>query len=106
MNKFVTFASEIRANALVCSSVAVLLTACGGGSVDSVDAAPSAQQPQTASYTASNIAAPQQAEVSQAQDTNSAADAASTPSALTRSTDPSARRTVCKSASKSDERMA
>jgi hypothetical protein len=81
MNKFVTFASEIRANALVCSSVAVLLTACGGGSVDSVDAAPSAQRPQTASYSASNIAAPQQAEVSQAQDTNSAADNASTPSA-------------------------
>lgn len=31
MNKFVTFASEIRLNALVCSSITVLLTACGGG---------------------------------------------------------------------------
>jgi hypothetical protein len=75
MNKFVTFASEIRVSALVCSSVAVLLTACGGGSVDAIDAAPAAQQPQSASYTASNLQAPQQANTSVAQETNVVADA-------------------------------
>ncbi|RSZ59977.1 DUF1565 domain-containing protein [Massilia atriviolacea] len=32
MKKFVTFASEIRVNALLCSSMTVLLAACGGGS--------------------------------------------------------------------------
>jgi hypothetical protein len=72
MNKFVTFASEIRVNALVCSSVAVLLSACGGG-VDSAGPAQSAQQPQTAGYTSGNINASEQADPSVAQETNSAA---------------------------------
>jgi hypothetical protein len=39
MKKLVTFASDIRLNALVCSSVAVLLTACGGNTPDSMGAA-------------------------------------------------------------------
>ena len=34
MNKFVTLASEIRLNALVCSSITVLLAACGGANPD------------------------------------------------------------------------
>jgi hypothetical protein len=46
MKKLVTFASDIRLNALVCSSVAVLLTACGGNTTDGLG-----QQTQTAAYT-------------------------------------------------------
>jgi hypothetical protein len=34
MKKLVTFASDVRASALLCCSAAVLLTACGGGSSD------------------------------------------------------------------------
>ena len=63
MNKFVTFASEIRLNALLCSSAAVLLTACGG-SVDA-DPAASPQAPlQTAGVLVSSesTAAPQAAQ--------------------------------------------
>ena len=75
MIKFVTFASEFRASALVCSSVAVLLTACGGASPDQFGTAPSTAQAQTASTIASNLNAPDQASNSQAQETNSATDA-------------------------------
>lgn len=57
MNKFVTFASEYRLSTLVCSSITVLLTACGGGDVDEAPRAP-----QTAGYTATEFAAPQQAD--------------------------------------------
>ncbi|NHZ37887.1 DUF1565 domain-containing protein [Massilia rubra] len=52
MNKFVTFASEIRVNALLCSSMTVLLAACGGGSGEQ-DLSQAKQQTQTASYMAS-----------------------------------------------------
>jgi hypothetical protein len=48
MVKFVTFASEIRLNALLCSSAAVLLTACGGGT-DLDTPSTSTQASQTAS---------------------------------------------------------
>lgn len=75
MIKFVTFASEFRASALVCSSVAILLTACGGGSADQLGTAQNAVQAQTASTISSNMNAPEQASNSQAQETNSAADA-------------------------------
>ena len=34
MTKFATFASDVRVNALLCCSAAVLLTACGGGMTD------------------------------------------------------------------------
>jgi hypothetical protein len=45
MIKFVTFASEIRLNALLCSSAAVLLTACGGGNdLDTPSTPPQASQ--------------------------------------------------------------
>ena len=44
MIKFVTFASDIRVNALLCCSAAVLLTACGGGISDTDNG----QQDQTA----------------------------------------------------------
>ncbi|MFC5548442.1 DUF1565 domain-containing protein, partial [Massilia aerilata] len=44
MKKLVTFASDSRVNALLCASVTVLLTACGGGMSD----AGSGQQSQTA----------------------------------------------------------
>jgi hypothetical protein len=46
MKKLVTFASDIRVNALLCCSAAVLLTACGGGSSDTA----TGQQTQTAAY--------------------------------------------------------
>ena len=56
MIKFVTFASEIRLNALLCSSAAVLLTACGGGAdPDTPSSIPQASQ--TASDTVSREAA-------------------------------------------------
>jgi hypothetical protein len=34
MKKLVTFASDLRLNALLCCSATVLLTACGGGLTD------------------------------------------------------------------------
>lgn len=77
MNQFLTFASEFRVSALVCSSVAVLLSACGGGA-DPAGLSQSAQQPQTAGYTTGNIDASEQADPAPAQDTHSAA-AASAP---------------------------
>ncbi|NHZ66686.1 choice-of-anchor Q domain-containing protein [Massilia genomosp. 1] len=49
MNKLVTFASEIRVNALLCSSMTVLLAACGGGSGEQ-DLSQAKQQTQTAGY--------------------------------------------------------
>ncbi|HEX8613694.1 MAG TPA: DUF1565 domain-containing protein [Telluria sp.] len=55
MNKFVTFASEIRVNALLCSSMTVLLAACGGGSGDQ-DLSQAKQQTQTAGYMVSTEA--------------------------------------------------
>jgi hypothetical protein len=56
MIKFVTFASEIRLNALLCSSAAVLLTACGGGNdLDTPSSPPQASQ--TASEIVSREAA-------------------------------------------------
>jgi hypothetical protein len=54
MTKFVTFASEIRLNALLCSSAAVLLTACGGGA--DLDTPSPAQASQTASEVVSREA--------------------------------------------------
>ena len=56
MIKFVTFASEIRAHALLCSSAAVLLTACGGSSVDEPLLSAAKQQTQTAGTMAINQA--------------------------------------------------
>jgi hypothetical protein len=49
MKKLVTFASDLRLNALLCCSATVLLTACGGGSAD----AGNGQQAQTAAITTS-----------------------------------------------------
>jgi hypothetical protein len=62
MNKFVTFASEKRLSTLVCSSITVLLTACGGGNSDEAP-----RTPQLAGYTATQFAAPQQADAIPAQ---------------------------------------
>jgi hypothetical protein len=57
MTKFVTFVSEIRLHALLCSSAAVLLTACGGG-VDSGSASATSGQPlQTAALSFNSDAA-------------------------------------------------
>ena len=53
MNKFVTFASEIRVHALLCSSMTVLLAACGGGSGEQ-DLSQAKQQTQTAGYMVSS----------------------------------------------------
>lgn len=58
MKKFVSFASEMRVSTLVCSSVAVLLSACGGGNPS--DVAP-AQSVQTAGLIASGTSLPEQA---------------------------------------------
>ncbi len=49
MKKFVTFTSEKRISALVCSSIVTLLTACGGATMDQHSAA----QPRTAGFVAS-----------------------------------------------------
>ena len=62
MNKFVTFASEIRVNALLCSSMTVLLAACGGGSGEQ-DLSQAKQQTQTAGYMVSNESAGAEAPV-------------------------------------------
>jgi hypothetical protein len=56
MIKFVTFASEIRLNALLCSSAAVLLSACGGGAADQFGS-DGKQQTQLASQVVSSEAA-------------------------------------------------
>jgi hypothetical protein len=63
MKKLVTFASDLRVNALLCASVTVLLTACGGGMADA------GQQSQTA------------AAVTSSADTTVANSAATTPNA-------------------------
>ncbi|WP_332876328.1 choice-of-anchor Q domain-containing protein [Massilia sp. S19_KUP03_FR1] len=52
MKKFTTFASDVRINALIACSAAVLLTACGGGSPSDSGAA---QTSQAAGYVASSI---------------------------------------------------
>jgi hypothetical protein len=49
MKKLVTFASDVRLNALLCCSATVLLTACGGGMSDTGNG----QQAQTAAVTTS-----------------------------------------------------
>ncbi len=67
MNKFVTFASEIRLNALVCSSITVLLAACGAGS-DQGNPAQATQQDRTLAMVSSvDSAAPAQAAPADAQ---------------------------------------
>jgi len=53
MKKLVTFASDIRINALLCCSATVLLTACGGAMNDTGSGA----QAQTAAYVQSDVAA-------------------------------------------------
>ena len=69
MTKFATFRKDIRITTLVCSSIAVLLSACGGGA-DEVSPAPG--QAQTAGFIASSEAAPQSALAAQVQDTSPA----------------------------------
>jgi hypothetical protein len=55
MSKFVSFASDIRVRALLCSSVTVLLTACGGGAnTGAADALPT----QNAALSYNSAAAP------------------------------------------------
>ena len=71
MIKLTNFRNDFRITTLVCSSIAVLLTACGGGGVDEVNPAP--MQAQTAGYIASSEAAPQPAAAAQVQDTSPAA---------------------------------
>ncbi len=58
MTSFATFAADLRVNALLCSSAAILLTACGGGSVDAPNLSDAKQQTQTAGYMVVNQAAP------------------------------------------------
>jgi hypothetical protein len=53
MKKLVTFASDIRINALLCCSATVLLTACGGAMNDTGSSA----QTQTAAYVQSDVVA-------------------------------------------------
>jgi parallel beta-helix repeat protein len=67
MKKLVTFASDIRVNAMLCCSAAVLLTACGGGSDTN------GQQSQTAAVVSSSA---DQAAANSAAMTPNAADAA------------------------------
>ena len=71
MTKLTNARKDIRITTLVCSSIAVLLTACGGGGVDEVNPAP--KQAQTAGFIASSEAAPQSAAAAQVQDTSPAA---------------------------------
>jgi hypothetical protein len=70
MKKLVTFASDIRINAMLCCSAAVLLTACGGGMTDTAG-----QQSQTAAAVSSSA---DESVVNSAATTPNAADAAST----------------------------
>ena len=65
MIKFVTFASEKKLSALVCSSIAVLLAACGGAAVED-----SPTQSATAGFVASSEQAPAQAAAIEAQDSD------------------------------------
>jgi parallel beta-helix repeat protein len=74
MKKLVTFASDVRINALLCCSAAVLLTACGGGMSDTT----SGQSQTAASLTSSSD---QSAANSAATTTPNAADAAKAPAA-------------------------
>jgi parallel beta-helix repeat protein len=74
MKKLVTFASDVRINAMLCCSAAVLLTACGGGMSDT-----SAGQSQTAATLSSS--ADQSAANSAATTVPNAADAAKAPAA-------------------------
>jgi parallel beta-helix repeat protein len=74
MKKLVTFASDVRLNALLCCSAAVLLTACGGGMSDT-----SAGQSQTAANLSSSTE--QSAANSAATTVPNAADAARAPAA-------------------------
>jgi hypothetical protein len=73
MKKLTTIASDIRVQAMLCCSAAVLLTACGGGMSDPA----SAQQAQTAAYSANSgvVASPEVA-------TTAALDAAETTPAV------------------------
>jgi parallel beta-helix repeat protein len=74
MKKLVTFASDVRLNALLCCSAAVLLTACGGGMSDT-----NAGQSQTAANLTSSTE--QSAANSAATTVPNAADAARAPAA-------------------------
>ncbi|HZV63953.1 MAG TPA: DUF1565 domain-containing protein, partial [Telluria sp.] len=58
MTKFVAFVSEIRVHALLCSSAAVLLTACGGGADSGSPSAGAGQALQTAALSFNSDAAP------------------------------------------------
>ena len=75
MKKIVTFRSEIRATTLLCSSLAILLTACGGADPA---AAGQAQQTQAAASVSSAAASAQPADA-QGMDMNAAPAAAATP---------------------------
>src|SRR4051812_18401202 len=68
MKKLVTFASDIRLNALLCCSATVLLTACGGAMNDT-----GSLQSQTAAYVQSDVA---DTDANSAATTPNAADAA------------------------------
>jgi hypothetical protein len=69
MKKLVTFASDIRVNAMLCCSAAVLLSACGGGMTDAANG----QQSQTAAVVSSSA---DQSAANSAATTPNAADAA------------------------------
>ena len=58
MTKFVAFVSEIRVHALLCSSAAVLLTACGGGADSGSPSASAGPALQTAALSFNSDAAP------------------------------------------------
>jgi hypothetical protein len=72
MKKLVTFASDIRVNALLCCGAAVLLPACGGGASDTGNG----QQTQAVAYSRDSATNQSGATVDA---TGSAADAAATP---------------------------
>ncbi|MES2016975.1 MAG: DUF1565 domain-containing protein [Pseudomonadota bacterium] len=57
MNSFFRFASDVKVSGLVCSSVALLLSGCGGGGGDASQPAAS-QAPQLAAITYNGVAAP------------------------------------------------
>ncbi len=69
MIKFITSPSQIRVATLVCCSITVLLTACGGGDA----ASPAAQQSQTAGLIASGTADAVQPAVTQGTEMTTAA---------------------------------
>jgi hypothetical protein len=76
MKKLVTFASDLRVNALLCCSAAVLLSACGSGSSDTAGVSPS-----TTAAATSTVAAGMN-------DTADANAASTTPNAVDASTAP------------------